>query len=69
MNYLIKFAQVHEDFRLAEIEAVAASLGISLAVQDYSSEAGIFTRAIRLVSLTHEIVTHLYRIAAMCRRC
>lgn len=38
MDYLIRFAQVHEDFRLAEIQAIAVSEGIDLSIVEYSDE-------------------------------
>jgi tRNA (guanine10-N2)-methyltransferase len=38
MDYLIKFAQCHEDFRLAEIQAIAAVECIDLSVLEYSNE-------------------------------
>lgn len=36
MEYMIRFLQVHETFRLAEIEALAALEGINLEVLSYS---------------------------------
>ena len=40
LEYLIKFAQVHETFRRAEIEALAIVENISLTVVDYNNEVG-----------------------------
>ena len=54
MNYLIKFAQVHEDFRLAEIEAIATSLGIHLSVINYSPEVRSLTYVVRNEILTKD---------------
>ncbi|POR39005.1 tRNA (Guanine(10)-N2)-methyltransferase [Tolypocladium paradoxum] len=39
MDFLIKFAQTHESFRLAEIEALAAVEGVDLTVIDYSDQS------------------------------
>ncbi|GAB0137806.1 hypothetical protein EsDP_00006059 [Epichloe bromicola] len=39
MNFLIKFAQTHESFRLAEIRALALIEGVDLAVVDYTDES------------------------------
>jgi hypothetical protein len=36
MEYMIRFTQVHETFRLAEIEALAVLEGIKLEVLSYS---------------------------------
>ena len=36
MEYMIRFTQVHETFRLAEIEALAVLEGIELEVLSYS---------------------------------
>ena len=36
MDYMIRFLQVHESFRLAEIEALAALEGINLEILSYS---------------------------------
>ncbi|KAK0383079.1 hypothetical protein NLU13_8993 [Sarocladium strictum] len=41
MDYLIRFAQVHEDFRLAEIEAIAVAECIQLSVVEYNNESPI----------------------------
>ncbi|KAK7416137.1 hypothetical protein QQZ08_012114 [Neonectria magnoliae] len=39
MNFLVKFAQVHESFRLPEIEALAIVQGIDLKVLSYSLDS------------------------------
>ncbi|KAG5952096.1 hypothetical protein E4U53_001617 [Claviceps sorghi] len=39
MNFLIKFAQTHESFRLAEIQALAELEGIDLTIVDYNEES------------------------------
>ncbi|KAG5932851.1 hypothetical protein E4U59_007260 [Claviceps monticola] len=39
MNFLIKFAQTHESFRLAEIQALAELEGVDLTIVDYSDES------------------------------
>jgi tRNA G10 N-methylase Trm11 len=38
MECMIKFAQVHEDFRLAEIKAIAVAENIDLSILDYSDD-------------------------------
>lgn len=38
MDFIIKFAQIHETFRLPEIEAIAATEKINLQVIDYKDE-------------------------------
>lgn len=38
MEYMIRFTQVHETFRRAEIEALAALESITLEVVSYSNE-------------------------------
>lgn len=40
MEYLIRFAQMHETFRLPEVQALAALEGIDLEVVRYSLEVG-----------------------------
>lgn len=42
MEYLIRFSQSHETFRLPEIEALAIVEGIDLKVISYSLEVGVF---------------------------
>lgn len=41
MEYLIRFAQFHETFRLPEIQSLAALEGINLEVIHYSLEVGL----------------------------
>jgi tRNA (guanine10-N2)-methyltransferase len=41
MEYLIRFAQVHESFRLAEIQAIAITEHIDLRIVEYSDAVGI----------------------------
>jgi tRNA G10 N-methylase Trm11 len=41
MEYLIRFTQVHETFRLAEIEALAVLEDISLKIVSYSPTVGL----------------------------
>lgn len=40
MEYLIRFAQFHENFRLPELQSLAALEGIDLEVVQYSLEVG-----------------------------
>lgn len=42
MEYLIRFSQSHETFRLPEIEALAIVEGIDLKVVSYSLEVSLF---------------------------
>ena len=50
MDFLIKFAQAHETFRLPEIEALALVEGLDLQVLEYSLEVRLPTRSLRLHS-------------------
>lgn len=43
MHFLIRFAQVHESFRLAEIEALATVQGVDLKVLNYSLDVRMRT--------------------------
>jgi tRNA G10 N-methylase Trm11 len=46
MEYLIRFTQVHETFRLAEIEALAALENIQLEIISYSPSVSILPKCI-----------------------
>ena len=41
MEYLIRFAQSHETFRLPEVQSLAVLEGIDLEVVHYSLEVGL----------------------------
>jgi len=41
MEYMIRFTQVHETFRLAEIEALAVLEGIDLTVVSYKQDVSL----------------------------
>ncbi len=41
MEFIIKFAQTHETFRLAEIEALAVVEDVDLTVIEYSDQVGL----------------------------
>jgi tRNA (guanine10-N2)-methyltransferase len=43
MEYLIRFAQVHESFRRPEIQALAALAGIDLEIISYNEFVGVLT--------------------------
>lgn len=43
MDFIVKLAQTHESFRLAEIEALADVEGVDLTVVEYSPEASLST--------------------------
>lgn len=45
MEYMIRFTQCHETFRLAEIEALAVFEGIKLEVLSYSLDVSIVSRS------------------------
>lgn len=38
MDFLVKFAQVHESFRVAELRALASLEGIDLAITEYDPD-------------------------------
>ena len=38
MDFLVRFVQVHEEFRLAEIQALAVVAGIAIEVVSYSND-------------------------------
>lgn len=44
MDFLIKFAQVHETFRLPEIEALAIVQGVDMKVLQYSLDVRFLYR-------------------------
>lgn len=44
MEYLIRFAQVHESFRRPEIQALAALAGIDLEIISYNEFVGVLFR-------------------------
>jgi tRNA G10 N-methylase Trm11 len=58
MEYLIRFTQVHETFRLAEIEALAVLEDIKLEIISYSPTVSIFSKAvcIMLTLYSHHFV-------------
>lgn len=45
MEYMIRFTQVHETFRLAEIQALAVLEEINLEVLSYSPSVGLSSLA------------------------
>ena len=47
MDFLVKFAQVHESFRLAELKALATLEGIDLVIKDYDPDVGTFLLALK----------------------
>ena len=38
MDYLVRFAQIHESFRIAELESLAALARVDLEILEYSSD-------------------------------
>lgn len=59
MEYMIRFTQVHETFRLAEVEALAVLEGISLEVLSYSPSVSVsgFPHRSLLTSFSHPSVS------------
>lgn len=47
MEYLIRFAQVHESFRIPEIEALAARVRVEVEVVFYSEHVSYTRSALR----------------------
>lgn len=67
MDYMIRFIQVHETFRLAEIKALAVLEGINLEIVSYNPNVGYFLLG---WNYTYEnSVTLLLRQAAFQRSC
>jgi tRNA (guanine10-N2)-methyltransferase len=48
MDFLIKFAQAHESFRVAEIEALALVEGLDMKIIEYSEDVRPPTNVSRL---------------------
>jgi tRNA (guanine10-N2)-methyltransferase len=48
MEYMIRFTQVHETFRLAEIKALAVLEGIDLEVLSYSPSVSSSSFTVRI---------------------
>lgn len=66
MDFIIKFAQIHETFRLPEIEAIAATEKLDLQVLDYKNEVSCHRNRHKPRQLT-EIVTALQTEATVCQ--
>lgn len=61
MDFLIRFVQVHEQFRQAEIEALGAIAGVLVEVISYSNKASsLFSRQLHYIFLTIYSVTILH---------
>ena len=58
MEYMIRFTQVHETFRLAEIKALAVLENIDLEVLSYSPSVSAYSHTLNLFS--HISVTVLF---------
>lgn len=59
MDYLVRFAQIHESFRIPELQALADLSGIDVGFADYS-------QYVRHLSLKHPFQTgYLDRIIAL----
>jgi len=67
MEYVIRFTQVHETFRLAEIEALALLEGISLEVLSYSPSVSSSPGTANLVADKFSVTILLCEITI--RRC
>lgn len=62
MEYLIRFAQAHESFRKAEIEALAALVGVNVEFLVYTEDVGCISRP--RVILAFEGITQKFYIHA-----
>lgn len=68
MDFLIKFAQTHESFRLAEIEALAVVEGVDLTVVDYSDQVRLLPCCLPLHPESNvATVTPMLRSTSVCR--
>lgn len=61
MEYMIRFTQVHETFRLAEIEALAVLEGINLEVLSYSPS--VSASSLTLYFFTHISQSHHFALS------
>lgn len=64
MDYMIRFTQVHETFRLAEIQALAVLEDIDLEVLSYSPDVSL--RIQIFISYSRYVVTILLCQVALC---
>jgi tRNA (guanine10-N2)-methyltransferase len=63
MEYMIRFTQVHETFRLAEIEALAVLEGIKLEVLSYSPSVSYSLPIFSILAHKIEVTILLRKIA------
>lgn len=57
MEYMIRFMQCHETFRIAEIQALAVLEKIDLEILSYSLDVSTYTFRVQ-ASLAHYISSH-----------
>jgi tRNA G10 N-methylase Trm11 len=55
MEYMIRFTQVHESFRLAEIKALAVLEGIALELVSYSPDVSTVPKYLIMLSHTNRL--------------
>lgn len=70
MDFLVKFAQVHESFRVAEIKALALIDGVDLIIKEYDDDVSLpekndQTQTQKGGYLTFIIVSALHRATAV----
>lgn len=46
MDFIVKFAQVHETFRQAELKALASLQGIDLVIKEYDPDVSTLKQAL-----------------------
>lgn len=59
MEYLIRFAQVHESFRLPEIKALATLAGVDLEVVFYDQFVRLLSSRVQWVVILKQILPFL----------
>ena len=62
MEYMIRFTQVHETFRLAEIEALAVLEGIKLDVLSYSPSVRYSSNFLKAVAYKLQVSILLRKV-------
>ena len=67
MEYMIRFTQVHETFRLAEVKALAVLEDIDLEVLSYSPS--VSASSVTVWSLAHTIQVAILLCKVAFRRC
>jgi tRNA (guanine10-N2)-methyltransferase len=65
MQYLIRFTQLHESFRLAEIQALAVLAGVDLKIVYYNDEVSEGHFDYHLVTLLSCLVDLLFLVTIL----